>query len=256
MQNFIYLYAPSYATALSLHLGARATTAVMSEVPIGWTVSQRAGVLIPDLLVAFDIDPELIKAQNGYAIESHGKPPDFVLEVASRSTGREDDNRKREGYARYGVPEYWRFDPSGGRFHGARLAGDRLVDGEYRPIPVDDVDPDTCQGHSGVLGLDHVLGRWRPALVRPGCGVLPAHARRRGRRPHRRRGAGEPVGSRDRNAAVPVVPPTKTASHHPRRRGGFESPFLGVSSAHQGRGLSCGCNGGSQRFPHLWSHQV
>ena len=34
-------------------------------------------------------------------------------------------------YGRFGVGEYWRFDPSGGEYHDAALAGDRLVDGRY-----------------------------------------------------------------------------------------------------------------------------
>ena len=42
-----------------------------------------------------------------------GKVPDFVLEVASRSTWRRDREEKREIYADIGVSEYWRFDPTG-----------------------------------------------------------------------------------------------------------------------------------------------
>ena len=49
--------------------------------------------------------------------------------MASVSTAGEDVGRKREIYARIGVPEYWRFDPQDGAYHGAKLAGDRLVSG-------------------------------------------------------------------------------------------------------------------------------
>ena len=56
-----------------------------------------------------------------------GKPPDWVLEVASESTSRVDVNRKPGIYAQIGVPEYWRFDPTGGRYHGQPMAGERLV---------------------------------------------------------------------------------------------------------------------------------
>ena len=41
------------------------------------------------------------------------KAPDFVLEVVSRSTWREDVGRKRQVYERLGVPEYWQYDPTG-----------------------------------------------------------------------------------------------------------------------------------------------
>ena len=82
-----------------------------------------------------------------------GKPPDFVLEVASESTGRRDTTVKRVGYARLGVPEYWRFDRTGGEYHGAALAGDRLVNGEYEPIEVTSDEDGVVRGYSEVLGL-------------------------------------------------------------------------------------------------------
>ena len=69
-------------------------------------------------------------------IDEMGKPPQFVLEVASEHTGVRDYTVKRDGYALYGVPEYWRFDWTGGDFHDQSLAGDRLVNGKYEPIPL------------------------------------------------------------------------------------------------------------------------
>ena len=108
----------------------------------------------PDCVVAFGVDPEAIVSRNGYVIAHAGKPPDFVLEVASRSTGRRDYTVKRVGYAGYGVREYWRFDHTGGRFHDAPLAGDRLTGEEYTRIPINR-DPDgLLWGRSEVLGLD------------------------------------------------------------------------------------------------------
>ena len=62
--------------------------------------------------------------QHGYSIEEQGELPDFVLEVASVTTGQNDYTRKRDDYAALGVPEYWRFDLSGGEYHDAPLAGD------------------------------------------------------------------------------------------------------------------------------------
>ena len=63
--------------------------------------------------------------KNGYAIGEHGKPPDFVLEVASPTTASNDYTDKREEYAAFGIPEYWRFDPTEGERYDAPLAGDR-----------------------------------------------------------------------------------------------------------------------------------
>ena len=99
-------------------------------------------------------DPKRIIRRNGYVISEVGKPPDFVLEVASRSTGRRDYTVKRKGYARYGVGEYWRFDPSGGEYHDAPLAGDVLVDEEYQPLEMVDEPDGRRWGYSETLGLE------------------------------------------------------------------------------------------------------
>ena len=95
-----------------------------------------SGVPYPDLFVAFDADPAGYLARNGYVISEQGKPPDFVLEIASRSTGRRDTVDKRISYAALGIQEYWRFDETG-QFHGTRLAGDSLVNGQYEPLPIE-----------------------------------------------------------------------------------------------------------------------
>ena len=107
----------------------------------------------PDLLIAFDVDPELYYRSNGYVISEQGKPPDFVLEVASESTARRDLGVKRDDYAAFGIPEYWRFDETG-EYYGDRLAGERLVDGVYEAIEIERLSEDTLQGHSDVLALD------------------------------------------------------------------------------------------------------
>ena len=108
----------------------------------------------PDCIVAFGVDAAGIKRRNGYVISEAGKPPDFVLEIASRSTGKRDETTKRVGYAEYGVTEYWRFDRTGGKYHFQALSGDWLVDGEYEPIEVSEDSDGVIRGHSEVLGLD------------------------------------------------------------------------------------------------------
>ena len=153
MQNYTYLHEPSLFTALKIYLGSLETTLVRGECPLAPSLSNLADKRIPDMLVAFDCDIERVKAENGYDIENHGKPPDFALEVASKTTGVVDYTLKREVYARYGVREYWRFDSSGGRYHDVPLAGDRLVGREYQPIRVDWLDDERARGYSEVLGL-------------------------------------------------------------------------------------------------------
>lgn len=111
--------------------------------------------LAPDFIFARGIsDPERVIRRNGYVISEVGKPPDLVLEVGSRSTGRRDFTVKREGYAALGIREYWRFDPSGGDYHDRHLAGDTLVDGEYIPIEVVAESDDRHWGYSEVLELE------------------------------------------------------------------------------------------------------
>ena len=111
--------------------------------------------LAPDGLFAENVsNPSAIIARNGYVINEVGKPPDLVLEVASRSTGRRDYTIKRDGYAALGIGEYWRFDHTGGRFHDAPLAGDTLVDGNYVPIEIVHESETLHWGYSEALGLE------------------------------------------------------------------------------------------------------
>ena len=69
--------------------------------------------------------------RENYLVWKEGKGPDFVLEVASKSTWREDLGPKRRIYARLGVKEYWQYDPTGKYFtpvlQGLRLAGGAYV---------------------------------------------------------------------------------------------------------------------------------
>ena len=107
----------------------------------------------PDVYLAFGVDAHAIRQRKLYLPWEAGKPPDWVLEVASVSTGREDIGRKRDVYARIGVPEYWRFDPQDGAYHGERLAGDRLVAGVYESIELTAAPDGILKGYSEVLGL-------------------------------------------------------------------------------------------------------
>ena len=163
---------PGYPGSLTVHFGNPETTVILSEVAAALIPTDSyEGVRYPDLLIAFNANSAAIRPRNGYLIPEQGKPPDFVLEVASASTGRRDETVKRDDYARIGVPEYWRFDHTGGRHHTASLAGDRLVDGRYQPIPIHRTDGGHLWGHSEALNLDLCweegnLRFWDPATRR------------------------------------------------------------------------------------------
>ena len=153
MQNIDILHEIGYVATLKRHFGRRDTTLVYGELPIGNTLSIRLGLRIPDLIIAFDCDPERAIERQGYDIDEQSKPPDFVLEIASKTTGRIDYTDKRIDYERYGIPEYWRFDATGGDYHDAALAGDRLVDGRYEPIDIERDGDSYYWGYSETLGL-------------------------------------------------------------------------------------------------------
>ncbi|MCY4578759.1 MAG: Uma2 family endonuclease [Chloroflexi bacterium] len=153
MQNTSHLHRRSILTALAIHIGNPETTLVHGEVPVAPTLDPWGAYRIPDLIVVHDCDVALVDEQGGYAIDRQGKAPDFVLEVASRSTGEVDYTDKRRDYERFGIGEYWRFDPSGGEYHDAALAGDLLVDGVYEPIEIEDLGEGRLRGYSDVLGL-------------------------------------------------------------------------------------------------------
>ena len=151
--QFDQLFKTGRSHALAVHLGNPETTLVEAD---RWIIVEpgtfRDLARYPDLLVAFDVDPAAYEASNGYIISEQGKPPDFVLEVASASTADTDIGAKRDDYARMLIPEYWRFDKTG-QYHGTRLAGERLVNGVYVPIDIEELSEDVLQGYSDVLGL-------------------------------------------------------------------------------------------------------
>ena len=164
MTNFDHLSATGSAHHLIQHFGNPDTTLVAGErFLVVRPTRSLAGARYPDLLVAFDADPAAYKDSNGYIIDEQGKPPDFVLEIASRRTGQVDVIDKPDDYAALGIPEYWRFDETGD-FHRTRLAGDRLAaDGRYHPVPVEEVADGILQGYSVVLNL---LLRWENGQLR------------------------------------------------------------------------------------------
>ena len=165
MTTAIHLHEPGNTHHLAKHFGNPDTTLVTAERYITMLpdlLPSGSPRRYPDLMIAFGIDSALYRESNGYIISEQGKPPDFVLEIASRSTGREDTGPKRRDYEALGIPEYWRFDETG-EFHRTRLAGDRLVGGIYQPIAIEELPDGTLQGYSEVLNL---YIRWEQGQLR------------------------------------------------------------------------------------------
>ena len=87
----------------------------------------------PAKAVAPDVFGAVKRPRMVYKLWEEPKAPDFVLEVASESTWKQDREHKRVLYEQLGVREYWRFDPRG-EFFQPPLQGLRLQGGRYRPI--------------------------------------------------------------------------------------------------------------------------
>ena len=163
MTSFNQLTPNGTAHHLVQHLGNPDTTLVAGEHYLSLVpTSDMTGVRYPDLLVAFGVDPAAYYRSNAYVISEQGKPPDFVLEIVSRSSRQADRVDKREDYAALGIPEYWRFEEAA-RQRENRLAGDRLVDGVYEPIPIEELPGGVLQGYSAELNL---YLRWEQGQLR------------------------------------------------------------------------------------------
>ena len=159
---FRYIYQPGSHQRLARYFNNPATTLVEYDL---WIVASlennRTEGRRPDLLVAFNVSAKMYAEHNGYIISKQGKPPDFIMEVASPSTAGNDTGVKRDNYAALGIPEYWRFDSSG-EYYGQGLAGEALDGDAYRPMPVEETAPGILQGYSPALDL---FIRWEHGLL-------------------------------------------------------------------------------------------
>ena len=176
MTSFKQLALTGSAHYLAEHLGKPETTIVTGEryiaiIPVREMRRPMLGLRYPDLLVAFDVDPDAFERSNAYVIREQGKPPDFVLEIASPSSRRRDLVTKRAAYANLEISEYWRFDELG-KQRRRKLAGDRLEGGAYQPLPTEPLADGAVQGYSPVLDLhlrweEGQLHWYDPATGRP-----------------------------------------------------------------------------------------
>ena len=124
----------------------------------------------PDIYLAFGVDQAAIRRRRIYLPWEAGKPPDLALEVGSGSTGAEDTRVKPAVYAAIGIPEYWRFDPSGGEHHGEPLYGGLLVDGLYRPVELTTEPDGVLKGYSPLLELFLCWDEGWPRFYDPAAG--------------------------------------------------------------------------------------
>jgi Uma2 family endonuclease len=121
----------------------------------------------PDVLVALRVPKE--PKRDHYLVWDEGKAPDFVAEITSKSTKREDEKKKFEIYRDIlRVSEYFLFDPTED-YLDPPLQGFRLSRGKYVRIKeMDGRVPSRVLGlhlerHGTKLRLfDPVTGAWLP----------------------------------------------------------------------------------------------
>ena len=113
-------------------IGGRPDVFVSGNTGVYYEEGNRDAVFRPDCYVVFGEGAEELWDPYAYRIWDFGHPPVFVLEIGSKSTWRNDLGYKRDLYARLGIGEYWRYDPSGGDYYGEPLVGEYLDEGAYR----------------------------------------------------------------------------------------------------------------------------
>ncbi len=104
----------------------------------------------PDIFVVKGVPDHL---RSSYFLWEEGKGPDFVLEITSKGTRREDEGQKRTLYRRLRVREYWQYDPLG-EWLEPPLRGMVLVAGQYEQMPASEPADGTQAMASTVLGLE------------------------------------------------------------------------------------------------------
>ena len=123
---------------------------IRSDMALYFEEGNRAGVVVPDLFVAFGRTPG--GAELSYKVWEEGAVPAFVLEITSKDNWRQDAGAKRRLYEDLGIGEYWIIDLTG-RLAKPITGLSLAPDGAYREI---------AEGPSGgrfseVLGLELLM---------------------------------------------------------------------------------------------------
>ena len=127
------------------HFAAEPMICVSGNMLMFYEEGNRRKHVSPDVFVVRGIEKRI---RENYLIWEEGKAPDLVIELTSKSTKREDQEKKRDLYRDVlQVPEYFMFDPTED-YLKPPLQGFRLVNGEYARI-----EPVAGRLPSDVLGL-------------------------------------------------------------------------------------------------------
>ena len=171
------------ALAPGYHYPYHPTTIIGTEIPIYYGApnprTRRLPNIRPDILIARNVDSLAIHRRVGYDPIQNGKPPDVVMEVASFSAYRDDTGPKRATYALLGVPEYWRFDPTGGELLGHPLIGEVRRGRTYQPLPLQSYPDGSVGSVSPLLNLNFRYGNGIFTIHDPATGAEYQHPSQR-----------------------------------------------------------------------------
>lgn len=141
-EDMLPMIAP-HAAAMQYSAGALAQRYRDQRVEVGFDMPvvfrlpdehglQVTGRLSPDVFVAFGVEHDPARRDYDATVL---KPPDFVLEVLSKSTWKRDAGPKLDAYALAGVRECFLFDPTGGQIPPPVVRGFALSEAGARPLP-------------------------------------------------------------------------------------------------------------------------
>lgn len=149
--------------SLQAHFDARRDVYVSGNLLIHYERYNRRRHVAPDVFVVEGVPKH---RREGYLLWEEGKGPDFVIELTSPSSRKEDKKKKFRLYRDVlRVREYFLFDPKN-QYLKPQLQGHRLVEGEYLPI-----DPVGGRLPSEVTGLHLEADGTDLRLHDPGSGL-------------------------------------------------------------------------------------
>ena len=158
-----------YATkVLRIYFQDRSDVYVSGNLFIYYEKGNPRAVIAPDVFVVFGVNKG---DRRSYKTWEESNTPDFVLEITSKSTQKEDQETKPNIYAALGVREYFQYDPTGD-YLNPQLQGSRLVEGNYQPIAATMLPDDVLSVSSEVLGLELRLQSGKLRFLDPATGEM------------------------------------------------------------------------------------
>jgi len=136
---------------LKLYFKSRPNVYVSGNLFVYYEEGNPQAVVSPDVFIVFGVSAR--KRRSYQAWKEGGKLPNFVLEITSRTTKRQDQTEKPLLYANLGVEEYFQYDPTAD-YLKPQLKGGRLVEAHYEALPIETTPTGVSFIHSSILGLD------------------------------------------------------------------------------------------------------